>query len=102
MRESRNCGLREFALEGGIGEDDFDIRLGKVKITQCPISFITPEANAFIDLFFICHSIGEGQVTRHSLPRSGGVFDQDNLTIEAFQVIENEILSIQKEKAEER
>jgi len=71
--------------------------LGKVKIRECPISFITNQSNVFIDLFFVCHSIGDGQVNRHSLPISGGVLDQDNLTIEVFQVIENEVLKIQSD-----
>jgi len=55
-----------------------------------------------ISLFSMCHavfpSLGGPAVIPGPLPSSGGVFDQDNATMEAFAVIREEMLAIVPKK----
>lgn len=77
------------------------IPLGKNLILhECPVSYIRAVSNYWLALFWNCHSFVGGELLRHSLPEAGGLLDQDNATIEAFEVIEAEIRQhlLEKEK----
>jgi len=93
----RNCG-GEFRGEDG----NPVVILGTHILKECPNSFITEWSRETIDLFHLCHSIipslGGLAIIPGPLPSSGGVFDQDNATMEAFSVIRNEMMSMAEEE----
>ena len=64
---------------------------GKFKLNICPIKVISPTSIQFINLYHLCK-------TFNSLPNAGGVFDQDNRTMEAFEVITSESNKIENEE----
>lgn len=74
------------------------IVLGTLAVRECPESYITDWSRDVIGLFHLSHSIcpsfGGPVIIPGPLPDSGGVFDQDNATMEAFQVIRNELLAM--------
>ena len=93
MQQIRNCGdIRQMHVENSGPPIMF---LKGVEIRECPISFITPWADEMLTLFFYCHSISAGQggpeIHVNALPEQGGLFDQDNLTIESFLLIKSTI-----------
>jgi len=75
--------------------DDADNELpGGMLVTECPVSLIDPVSSWYIDRFWSCHHIEIGYasacVVRDSFLYSGGVFDQPNSIVEAFDVITDE------------
>ena len=55
-----------------------------------------------IKLFYMCYavspSLGGSVIMTGSLPMAGGILDQDNVTMEAFGSIKNEIIKMSGEK----
>jgi len=80
--------------------------LGKGKhiqaLRECPNSFISEWSKDMINLFHLCHSVspspGGPLIIAGPLPAHGGIFDQDNATIEAFSVIRSELLMMAEEQ----
>jgi hypothetical protein len=74
--------------------------LGPHILKECPNSYITDWSRDMIRLFHICHavspSLGGPVIIPGPLPSPGGVFDQDNATMEAFAVIRAEMVETAK------
>jgi len=90
----RNCAIdEEIVLEK---QDDFyvvyspqvggnfQLTLGDIKFKVCPLSWISSDSWYYLELFHLCKILS-------CLPEEGGVLDQDNKTMEAFQIISTEI-----------
>jgi len=81
--------------------------LGKGKhihaLRECPNSFINEWSREMINLFHMCHSVspslGGPAIIPGPLPAHGGIFDQDNATMEAFTVIRSEMIIMAEEKS---
>jgi len=80
--------------------------LGKHILKECPKSFITDWSREMINLFHLCHAIspsmGGPAIIPGPLPSSGGIFDQDNATMEAFEVIKQEMIEIMTVKGKKK
>jgi len=61
----------------------FQLTLGDIKFKVCPLSWITDDSWSYLELFQLCKIL-------NVLPEEGGLLDQDNKTIEAFQIINYE------------
>ena len=76
--------------------------LGEHILKECPNSFISEWSRDIISFFYMCHavspSLGGSVIIPGPLPRTGGVFEQDNATMEAFGVIKGEIMKTAGEK----
>ena len=78
------------------------IVLGKDKnniiLKECPVSYISDWSRDMHHLFQLTHaagpSLGGPMIIPGPLPSSGGVYDQDNATMEAFEVIKNEVMTM--------
>jgi hypothetical protein len=67
------------------------VTLGKFKLNICPLRVISEESIEFVNLFNLCKSF-------QSLPTIGGIFNQDNRTMVAFETILQEINKIESEE----
>jgi len=76
--------------------------LGEHMLRECPESYIDDWTRTMITLFDYCHTIsssfGRPVIIPGPLPRSGGILDQDNATMEAFGVIRAEIMAMGEKK----
>jgi hypothetical protein len=76
--------------------------LGKHILKECPEGIITDESRDLIRLFLLCHSVapsfGGPAITPGPLPAAGGILDQDNRMMEAFEVIGSEMMEAGKKK----
>jgi len=70
--------------------------LGKHIIKECPERLITDWSKEMLELFHTSYavspSLGGLVIIPGPLPSNGGVFDQDNATMDAFLVIKDEII----------
>jgi hypothetical protein len=105
MRRARNCGGAYRSIEEGppvivLGKDKGKIK-GAIVLRECPLSYIDDWSFEMIHLFNFCHavvpSLGRPSIVPGFPPSHGGVLDQDNATMEAFEVIKNEIMAIWEE-----
>jgi hypothetical protein len=75
-------------------------------VTSCPVLTLTPHVRAMHDLFRRTHEVrtGEGHpvFTRVSLPRQGGLQDQDAREMLAIEVITDTTRQILREQAIEQ
>lgn len=77
LEEKRRCGWR-----GNVAASDLPVvwMRGKVSLTTCPTSYITPESIALLEEFHVWKLLGAGNV--HDLPAR---------LVEAIFVLENEL-----------
>ena len=75
-------------------------------IWECPNSLISADLWETVDYFWLCNTRVPGfsgwALQRMSYPAEGPVYDQDNWTLWAFQVIENAFYELQNDQQEER
>ncbi len=94
---NRNC--------GGEGDQEYEEYLGNgLVVEECPVSFIKPISNYYIELFWSCHHATTGyssvNISLLALPEKGGMFDQDNKTMEVFELLRSEAGQILNKKAD--
>ena len=65
--------------------------MGGIKFKVCPLGVITEESVNFFNLFTICKEFNK-------LPENGGIYDQDNRTMQAFEIIANESAMIENKE----
>lgn len=82
----------------GPKDPDFEMVLGHEVITECPISLIENSSVLMWNLFWNCHSVIGGDVVQTCLPEKGGALNQDNYTMQAFNVIASEQRKIYTEQ----
>ena len=83
------------------------ITLGKITLKECPESYIGDWSREMIALFHMCYTIcpapgGPVILPAGPPPSHGGMLDQDNRTMEAFQIIKSEIGNLKSEKKRKR
>ena len=80
--------------------------LGKNIIKECPKGLITDWSRETIDLFHLCYavspSLGGPAIIPGPLPSTGGILDQDNATMEAFEVIKQEMIEMMVAKGKKK
>ena len=52
----------------------------------------------WMTLFNGCHSVQQDGITRQAWPDGGCLLEQEQFTVETFQLIENEVIKIMTEK----
>jgi hypothetical protein len=71
------------------------MNLGDIILKECPESFISDFSQSMITLFHMCYSIlptmGGLAFIGGPLPSPGGIWEQENKVMEAFQIIKAEI-----------
>jgi hypothetical protein len=78
-----------------------------IPLRECPESFISKWSKSLISLFWMCYTVIPAQggpvlIPAGPPPSPGGMLDQDNATMEGFQVIRQEILSQRREGAKNK
>ncbi len=76
-------------------ESNFSLTLGDIRFRVCPLSWIDEESFELIRLFNLCVKLGV-------LPDEGGLLDQDNWTMEAFEIINEEMTRLARKEAEKQ
>ena len=74
---------------------NFGLTCGKFKFQICPVGIASNDTDFFIKTYFLCEKLG-------CLPETGGLLDQDNKTVEAFEIISNEINKHENEVVEKQ
>ena len=106
---SRNCslGLSEDNIEYEDGdkftyvksnkkeETNFGLTCGKFKFFICPVGCSSDDSDFFIKTYFLCEKLG-------CLPEEGGLLDQDNKIVEAFEIISSEISRHENDEMEKQ
>lgn len=82
------------------------IVLGKHILKECPVSMVTDDSRRMVRLFLLCHAVapsfGGPVIIPGPLPAPGGVLDQDNRTMEAFEVIRTEMTEVLAEAGKKK
>ena len=58
--------------------------VNKYRFYICPVNVASYETTIFLKTFFMCEKLG-------CLPYNGSLFEQDNLMVDAFEIINAEI-----------
>ena len=76
-------------------ETNFNLTCGKFRFHICPVGTSSEDSDFFIKTYFLCEKLG-------CLPEEGGLLDQDNRIVEAFEIISSEIARHENEELEKQ